>query len=129
MNRRDIFKGGAGAMAAVALNGKGPGGQHPGYPPPPPSLYPGHNFTRAAAEGIASKDVDPDPISAIKSAMMSTAREEAERQERLISKEQQRLNRLASTSPAWREAMFDKYQRDKQAIWNRLDEARKFIFG
>jgi len=121
MNRRDIFKGAGGAVAAVTLARDAqmaratiPGLSH--IPPPQPidpaSLLP-----------------DLDPMLAAKHALMAKANDEAQSMQTALQRRRASLMRMRSVSQAYVE--YQMYQADKEqtAIWQRVEEARKFIFG
>lgn len=122
MKRRDFFKGAAGGAAAAAM-AKSPEvvratipGQ-PNYPPLSQSINPG------------SPIPEFDPILAAKHALMAKANEEAQSLQTALQRRRASLMRMRSVSQAYVE--YQMYQADKEqtAIWQRVEEARKFIFG
>ena len=127
MNRRDIFKGGAGAMAAVALSGKGPGGQHPGYPPPSIDS----NFTRTAVDRTAKQALDliPDPLAALRASHQQKIRGEFDRLDRMMDLKWQSLSRLKSVSEAWRMHQMEKIRDERDALRRRRNQLEEAVWA
>lgn len=123
MNRRDIFKGAIGGAAAARLaTDKQMRASIPevyqvhagNYPPP------------------AQIPLDPSPIDptwAIKSTMMAKAEAEARRMDAELERERAQLFRMKSVSVAYRDFKLLEFRKRQNAIWARIEEARKFIFG
>lgn len=124
MNRREIFKGAAGAATEATLAGGSSPAQN--FPPQPPDLTEAFRQVNQAPKELIHI---PDPASAIKQAMFSKAREEAERQEQMLNRKRMSLQRLQSVSQAWIDSQMELCSKEQTAIWKRFEEARKFIFG
>jgi len=121
MNRREIFKGAIGGAAAASLAAdkqmlatipqvyQVPAGNNPPPPQPIPDIF--------------------DSPFAIKSAMMANAEAEGRRMEAELDRQRAQLFRMKSVSEAYRDFKLLEFRKQQTAIWARVEEARKFIFG
>lgn len=128
MNRRGLFKGGAGAAAAMALSGRG-GSQGP-QPQPPTTPYPDANYTRQAVE-VASKGLDllPDPLHELKQLWVKNAQLEREKLCQQLERKQASLARMKSVSEAYKFHMIDVYAKERQTINTRFEDLVNKVWG
>lgn len=116
MNRRDIFKGIAGAAAATTIKSDGPGS---------PLLYQ-TDFTRYHPQlnaGLAQNGSNLqliDPFYAAKQALVNRAQQERQLLEEQLERKQQSLARMKSVSDAYKRWMHEVYRKELRAINNRL---------
>lgn len=64
-----------------------------------------------------------------KHALMLRANEEANIQQAALQRRRNALSRMRSVSDAYREYQMYVVEKEQQAIWQRVEEARKFIYG
>ena len=125
MNKRALFKTVGGAVAAATMARGGPEAQRQlNYPVPPTSIYPDQ---MNAANGLLGGM--PDVTYMAKQAMMARAQEEANKQEAMLNRRRAALHRMKSVSTAYIDYQMTLFQKEQHAIWNRVEEARQFIFG
>lgn len=124
MARRALFKGAAGAGAAAVARGQPEVQQQSRYHMPPSGACPEElNAAKGLLDGM------PDVTHMAKQAMMQRAQEEAKAQEHVITRKRASLQRMKSVSAAYVDYQMEQFQKEQVAVWNRLEEARRFIFG
>lgn len=116
MNRRDIFKGAAGGVAAGVLAGQSPEVQRGATAHPPPSY-------RGPANGPVDGLINPipDPFHAAKMALVRHATRERELLDEQLDRKRESLGRMKSVSEAYKRWMYEQYRKESRAINKRWE--------
>lgn len=126
MNRRDIFKGAAGAGAAAVLATESnmtraaTSGSYPSYPIP---QGPTDTFLERGLNPI------PDPFHAAKQLLVKHATDQRELLQEQLDRKRESLSRMKSVSEAYKWHMLQVYRKEAQAINQRWERYVNGIWG